>query len=425
MYAACLAAMLSPSAVSRATTVQIDYRYDLGFFNPSTPNGIAARAAVNAAAAFFSNIIDDTLSAIPTQPPTTPDPQNTPVWRQIIRHPGTGELNYAISSAANAGQDGLTTDQGYEAADEFRDIQIPANQILIYAGGSSINTAGEGGTGVAYFGTTTFGDLISRRGKPTAEYSTWGGYVTFDNDGGVNWHLNHTQPVPSNKVDLYSTALHEIGHVLGLSPNLSGGQSTPWGQYQMGAEFRGPAALAAWKADDPSAPIAATGVPTVSGTDTHWKDNVPNTPETPSVRSKVIGSNTLQEVAMDPKIFSGYRKHFTNVDGKALRDIGWTIPNSVFNVTTNYLPADFNEDGLVNGTDLTIWRGAFGVNANGDVNNDGDSDGNDFLVWQRQLGTFPSVPSGAVTTAAVPEPCSALLALAGAVAWALVCGRRR
>jgi hypothetical protein len=49
------------------------------------------------------------------------------------------------------------------------------------------------------------------------------------------------------------------------------------------------------------------------------------------------------------------------------------------------LASDFNDSNSVNGADLTIWRGAYGVNANGDADGDGDSDGADFLTWQRQV----------------------------------------
>jgi hypothetical protein len=67
-------------------------------------------------------------------------------------------------------------------------------------------------------------------------------------------------------------------------------------------------------------------------------------------------------------------------------------------------PADFNNDGSVNGADLTIWRNAYGTNALGDADDDGDTDGNDFMIWQRSLGS-----SG---VGAVPEPSVTLLAIA-------------
>lgn len=65
---------------------------------------------------------------------------------------------------------------------------------------------------------------------------------------------------------------------------------------------------------------------------------------------------------------------------------------------------DFSGDGIVNSADLTIWRNAYGVNANGDANGDGDTDGRDFLQWQKEYGT------GALASyKAVPEPTSAIL----------------
>jgi hypothetical protein len=66
--------------------------------------------------------------------------------------------------------------------------------------------------------------------------------------------------------------------------------------------------------------------------------------------------------------------------------------------------ADFNDDGQVNGADLTIWKNAFGQTASGDANGDTRSDGADFLIWQRQLG--PAF-TGGIT--AVPEPATGVL----------------
>jgi T5SS/PEP-CTERM-associated repeat protein len=72
--------------------------------------------------------------------------------------------------------------------------------------------------------------------------------------------------------------------------------------------------------------------------------------------------------------------------------------------------ADFNNDGRVDGADLTEWRGDFGQNAVSDADGDMDSDGNDFLIWQRQVGS--GVPASA-SVAAVPEPAAIGMALLG------------
>jgi fibronectin-binding autotransporter adhesin len=74
------------------------------------------------------------------------------------------------------------------------------------------------------------------------------------------------------------------------------------------------------------------------------------------------------------------------------------------------LAADFDEDGDVDGMDLTRWRNNFATGAThmqGNADADGDVDGADFLVWQRQLGGSPAAPS----STAIPEPASLWLAM--------------
>src|SRR5690606_628727 len=44
------------------------------------------------------------------------------------------------------------------------------------------------------------------------------------------------------------------------------------------------------------------------------------------------------------------------------------------------LTADFDNDGDVDGDDLTMWEGGFGNSDAGDADGDGDSDGADFLA---------------------------------------------
>ncbi len=400
LYGLIVALGLAPASAV-AITINIDYRYDdtNNFFDPATADGAAARATIEAAASFFSDSIIDSLDAIPFTDPNTPGGQNTPVWRQVFTHPGTGQNGYAVSSAASSEQDGLTDSQG--AANEFRDIQISANEFLIYAGGTSLGSIGQGGTGVGTFGSGPFNENITQRGKPSTEYSAWGGSIAFNNDATTNWNFDFTQAVSSGETDLYSVALHEIGHVLGLN---TGGDI--WTTWQVGNEYRGPESLPAWKAEDPNASPSATGIPTVSGSDTHWRDSAQGVP---SIRSYILGTTTLQETAMDPTILNGTRKLFTNVDTYALRDIGWNVPNSVFEVLS---PADYDGDGDVDGVDRARWETWFGINSNADADGDGDTDGADFLVWQQQYTGDLSPLAGSTT---VPEPASGLLCVVGAL----------
>ncbi|MEM9658657.1 MAG: hypothetical protein AAF961_09880 [Planctomycetota bacterium] len=92
------------------------------------------------------------------------------------------------------------------------------------------------------------------------------------------------------------------------------------------------------------------------------------------------------------------------------------------------LAADFNEDGLVDGLDLSAWESGFATLAgasktDGDANLDGVVDGADFLQWQRQHGR--GTASSGVTTTAVPEPAAVTVAILGCFACAAARTRRR
>ncbi len=87
------------------------------------------------------------------------------------------------------------------------------------------------------------------------------------------------------------------------------------------------------------------------------------------------------------------------------------------------LDGDFNNDGRVDGADLTVWKSNFGMTGadfeDGDSDGDGNVDGNDFLAWQRTVGLDHSPPAA---LAIVPEPATfASLALA---AMAMAVSRR-
>lgn len=85
----------------------------------------------------------------------------------------------------------------------------------------------------------------------------------------------------------------------------------------------------------------------------------------------------------------------------------------------SFLEADFNEDSLVDQTDLSILEAALGSSDLGDTDDDGDTDGADFLLWQRQFNQ--QVASSVASSFAVPEPASAVLLCSGVA----LLGRRR
>ena len=71
------------------------------------------------------------------------------------------------------------------------------------------------------------------------------------------------------------------------------------------------------------------------------------------------------------------------------------------------LPADFDGNNTVDGGDLVLWEGDFGVNGDSDSDRDGDSDISDLLLWQIQFGTSIAAPVSAVSV--VPEPSTLIL----------------
>jgi hypothetical protein len=79
----------------------------------------------------------------------------------------------------------------------------------------------------------------------------------------------------------------------------------------------------------------------------------------------------------------------------------------------NFVTGDFNGNGVIDGSDLGVWRihlGAMGYPeyVGGDGDGDGDVDGSDLLIWQRQIAApFPG--------STVPESASIVIVLTAAV----------
>src|SRR5262245_16536883 len=219
-----------------AITLSLDYSYDAANFfgagNPQGPTGGAqAKAALEAAASFYSTILTDSFSPIQTPAPfhsSQFDGQVTWQWTENFNNPATN------------------------AATVVTNATIAADQYVIYAGARSLtgSTAGIGGPGG--FGwssnptggwsqaeinqinatTATFQNQVEKRGQPSG-FSRWGGTITFDNDGSTPWFFNHLGTPSGNVTDFYSIALHELGHAVGL------GSSTDWTNLVSGSTFTG------------------------------------------------------------------------------------------------------------------------------------------------------------------------------------------
>ncbi len=262
---------ISPSTAS-AVSLLFDYTYDTnGFFTP------ARRSTLQAAGLWIGSRLGDDLSAI------VPSGGNT--WTQEFDHPSTGNrLSLANRSVA-------------------------ANALVIYVGASELgsSTAGEGGPGgYSASGSTSWLDQVDSRGQagglinPPTDFGPWGGAITFDLT--TTWYAdqNTATTEPFAGIDLYSVALHEIAHVLGFGTSIPFNQQIDF----TAITFTGSSSTAVFGSNPPL------------NNEAHWRAGLTST---------VFGTSIQQQVAMDPTILEGTRKHLTELDMAGLRDIGWEV----------------------------------------------------------------------------------------------------
>jgi hypothetical protein len=272
-FAACGAlASLSLPALA-AIDIQFDYTYDTGSFFVGHPE---RQSVLEAAALTFESRITDNLTAI------TPGMGDT--WSAVFDHPSTG---------AQISVDNPT---------------IPAGVIRVYAGAQNFSggTLGVGGPGgFSGGGSAAFINNLSLRGQVsgTTDFGPWGGSITFDND--ASWYFDSnvaTNESFGSMNDFYSVALHELAHLLGM------GTANSWDNLIAGNNFTGTASVA--ENGGVAVPITLDGG--------HWANGTQSDVIWPMVISP-------QEAAMDPSIFVGTRKYFTELDFAGLDDIGWQV----------------------------------------------------------------------------------------------------
>jgi hypothetical protein len=394
-----IAALACPAQPATAVTISIDYRFDSsGFFGAGNPDGPAAgqqaKASLEAAADFFSNILTDSLLPIQTPAPfqSSLPGGGTVIWQWTAKfiNPSTGSLEL------------------------LNDEPIAADEYLIFAGARPLfgGEAGEGGAGDKSLSSSLDGDFspdeltqiaqtssdfantVAMRGK-SAGFVRWGGSVAVATNTPYPWHYDYTTPTEPDTIDFYSVALHEIAHTLGF------GASNEWTNLidVPTTTFVGPAAEAVY-----GGPVSLS--PDLG----HWQNGT---------ASVVYGATNNQEAAMDPTLAVGTRKRLTLLDVAGLADLGWAIAPSL----PPPLAGDYNSDGVVDAADYTVWRDTLGstTDLRADGNGNGSIDAGDYDTWVAKFGNVYSGSPGAA--AAVPEPATIALLLAGSLALVPI-GRR-
>lgn len=265
------------SQQSLAINIQFDYSFDTNKFFGNA--GSTQRTILETAGQFFASNINDSLTAI------TPDANNQ--FNVNFSHPGTG------------------------ASQTVNNLSVPADTLIVYAGGSALGgtTLGQGGPGgfsIPSAQSQAFIDNAVSRGQPGAlgaastqtDFGPWGGAITFDNDGSTNWYFDTDLSTSADVVnsDFFSVALHELGHLLGI------GTSNSWFNLISGSDFTGAASSSVFGGN---VPLENSG---------HWLDG-----------TKGLVNGVSQEAAMDPSILQGTRKVFTDLDLAGLADVGWEV----------------------------------------------------------------------------------------------------
>jgi hypothetical protein len=378
-----------------AVTLRIDYSKDSGNFFSNA----MARAALEEAAAFYSGILEDTLSGIETPPKYfgSIGGEVSFHWRRSYMHPGTG----------------VTT---FETDIENSAIDMDADEVLVFVGARDLapGELGLGGPGgllpvtIANVPFTAaentewqamrdeFESSVLQR-QETTGFARWGGSIAFDNN--TNWHFDPETEPGAGQTDFYATALHELAHVLGFGAG-DDDPTTPkteWEELIASADeprddgMGGMVQETIFRFTGTKTKVisgSSNGVELQSADDTsHWFGD----PDSP-LMSTVYGETEMQTLLMSSAIDEGISLRLTNLDAAALVDIGWEID----------LPSAAAAASLA--SDSTISNGS----------SSGSSISSSFMLAE-------SAGVAAVSGSVVPEPAGSLLAVLAAV---FTCGLR-
>jgi hypothetical protein len=256
-------------------SIHLSYDFDANHFFDSQ----AKRDVMQRAADTIGGMLDDSLAAI--------TPSGADHWLATFANPSTGQPAYVS------------------------DLTVPADTLIVFVGGCNLGPgmlgASTGGGGQVAGSASWFDHVRSRDqagvlGSPETDFGPWGGSLAF-NTAGVEWYLGLTTAgMQDSQYDLYSTALHELGHILGYGFAPSWQRNVISDSSGSSVSFHGPASMA-----------AHSGAPVLLADPGHWAMGVTSDGTT---------------VAMDPGDWPCQRHEFTRLDLAGLTDIGWLVAQS-------------------------------------------------------------------------------------------------
>ncbi|NQV25720.1 MAG: hypothetical protein HQ518_15285 [Rhodopirellula sp.] len=241
------------------------------------------------------------------------DPINNPERRQVLEQAGN-ELGSRLQDTIleiiphkfNVADTWTATFEDPSTGGSFNvnDLILGENIIQVYVGARDLGgSLGSGGPGVvsSVTGVQQWIDAVLGRGQAGAlgpdntqtDFSPFGGSIAFDQS--ANWYFGlSTSGLDSGEFDFFSTAVHELAHVIGF------GTAPSFNNLVSGGVFVGSSAILEYDGSGP-VPLEDPG---------HWQKDL---------------QDNGSEVAFDPDLADGVRKNLTSLDYAGLNDLGWQV----------------------------------------------------------------------------------------------------